>query len=177
VCGYTCSRRSKRKPQLALTATCQRADRRHSGRSPGSQVSARGRRAACARVGPRCGPSAAAAPARIHPQSRSTSPSPLASCLRPCLAAPGCAGAFVPLRRPMRHNLESKPQTEQQIRHSPQCVVHPEQPGDQRRDPGQRPPLVLVPAAVTCGRDSIQRRAEPGQLVLVQLAGTPARPF
>ena len=39
-CRYTLSRRSK--PELLLASVCQRADRRHSGCSPGSQVSARG---------------------------------------------------------------------------------------------------------------------------------------
>jgi hypothetical protein len=42
VCRYTRSRCSK--PELALTSACQRADRRHSGRSPCSQVSAPGLR-------------------------------------------------------------------------------------------------------------------------------------
>ena len=76
-----------------------------------------------------------------------------------------------PLCGPVRRDLRSEPETVQQVRHSPQRVRHAEQPGDQRRDPGQRPPLILVPAAG--GRVGIQCCAQPGQLVPVQLADAP----
>ena len=51
-------------------------------------------------------------------------------------------------------------------------VVRGSQAGDQRRDPGQRPPLVLNPAIGGTAR--IQRGAQPRQLLLIQLAAGPA---
>jgi DNA-binding transcriptional regulator YhcF (GntR family) len=54
----------------------------------------------------------------------------------------------------------------------PQRVADAEQPADQRRDPLQRPPLVLGPAMH--GRTRIQLAAQPGQLRRAQPA--PPRP-
>jgi hypothetical protein len=58
----------------------------------------------------------------------------------------------------------------QQARRAPQRAVRVEQPGDQRRDPGQRPLLILTPAVRH--RTEVQRNPQPGQLALIE----PARP-
>jgi len=109
------------------------------GRSPG--------RPACARGGPRCVPPVAAALGRTRPQSRSTPRSPpLASYLGPGHSPPGGDRVLVPLSGPVRRDLRREPHPVQQVRHAPQRVRHVKQPGDQRSDPGQRPPLIGVPA-------------------------------
>ena len=95
-------------------------------------------------------------------------PSPRSGCARPRWRPR-------PARRPGAPGPGGEPHPVQQVGHAPQRVGHAEQAGGQRRDPGQRPPLVLVPAEG--GRAGIQRRTEPGELVLVQLAGAPAGPL
>lgn len=49
-----------------------------------------------------------------------------------------------------------------------------EQPGDQRRDPSRRPPLILIPAAGWQAR--IQCGPQPDQLLLAQPARRPPGP-
>ena len=79
---------------------------------------------------------------------------------------------LIALRRPVRGHLRAEPDPVQQVRHAAQRVAHVEQPGDQRGGPGQRPPLVLIPAG--CGRARIQRGTQPGQLLLTEPAYRPA---
>ena len=67
----------------------------------------------------------------------------------------------------MRGDLRAEPHPVRQVRRAPQRVAHMEQPPDQRRDPGQRPPLVLIPTGRRRAR--IQRGPQPGQLPLTQL--------
>jgi hypothetical protein len=86
-------------------------------------------------------------PARPRRRSTHTPRSPpLASYLRPGPGPPGGDRRLIPLRRPVYRDLRAEPHPVQQVRRAPQRVPKVEQPRDQRRDPGQRPPLVLVPA-------------------------------
>jgi hypothetical protein len=101
---------------------------------------------ACARGGPRCGPSATAAPARTRPRSRSTPRSPpLASCLRRRLAA--IASSSRPAVR-CAASLRGKPETVQQAGGAPQRARNAEQLGDQRGDSCQRPPVAFGAATM-----------------------------
>jgi len=91
------------------------------------------------------------------------------------LRAPRGDRCLVALGGPVRGDLRAEPDPVQQVRGAAQRAVHVEQPGDQRGDPGQRPPLVLVPAVGR--RAEVQRSAQPGQLRVIQLARVPARAF
>ena len=125
---------------------------------------------------PGAGLGPASVTARLRPRSRSTRRSaPLASYLRPGRRPPGRDRVLVALERAVRRDLRAEAEAVQQERHPAQRVGDAGQPLDQRGDPGQGPPLVLLPAVGR--RAGLQRGAQLRDLLLVQLAGVPAGAF
>lgn len=98
----------------------------------------------------------------------------LAWCLFPRLAAPGRDRVFVPLRGPVRRHLGVNP-----IRCSrydtPRGVY--DLPDRRVISAAAGPVSSAGPGPSHRRRAGVQRRAEPGELVFVQLAGVPARSF
>jgi hypothetical protein len=90
---------------------------------------------------------------------------PLASYLGPGLGPPRGDRVLVALRGPVGGDLRAEPDPVQQVRGAAQRVTDVEQPPDQRGHPGQRPPLVFLPA-VSC-QPGVQRGPQPGQLSFV----------
>jgi hypothetical protein len=82
------------------------------------------------------------------------------------------AGHTSSIRRPARGRGEPEPV--QQVRGAPQRIWHAEQPHEQRRDPGQRPPLVFI--RPVDGRVA-SKVTQPCQLILIQPAVVPPGPF
>ena len=78
--------------------------------------------------------------------------------------------------RKVRGDLRGPADPVQQIRHPAQGVADPEQAADQRRDPGQGPPLIGGPVGpLLRGRAPVQLVGEPVELGVAELAHRPAR--
>jgi hypothetical protein len=111
------------------------------------------------RAAPRSWTAAASATGRTRPRRRSSRPGPPPSFYPgPGLLLPHLDGAVVPLDGPARPHLARPAAAAQQVPDPGDGVPHPEPPGHQVTDPGQRPPLVIESGGQ---RPGLQHRLQP----------------